>query len=599
MRISIFAKLALTFLVTVASLVAFLAWSAVRELDKDFSSLVLERETRMERGIGLEVDLLLNGLESQLQGMADNFDLRRRLVDRLAQPGNDAEIIDRIEELRNIAHLDFLWLVAPDGTLLASGHDPDSFGYSLLDPGGTYTEHIKEAIDGETVRAVGVESIGAHSIFVAEVVLPVTMTDRFLEREQVIGILWGAKNIDKDFMARAADLAGAELVAVAHDISPLVSWGESGQAVDLSLLDALVQGQNEIVLRNQTYGLATVPFPGSETENPDSSVKLHLLIPKSDLLERKQVMLKGLLIEVVFGAIVAILLAFLIAKSITFPIERLKTAVSSLASGDLSRRVEVHSRDEVEDLVKAFNIMADDLEANTRRLVEAEKLSAWREVARRLAHEIKNPLSPIKLSVQNLVRVYGRNRDGFEKTLNETSETILEEVDRLKTLADEFSNFARMPKPLLAPTDLAEVLKGVTGLFATPGDKIGVELKIQNDLPALMLDRDAMSRALINLLKNAKESMREGEGKIVVEAKSRNLSGMRWVRIRVIDQGVGMDRDALKQSFNPYFTTKRDGSGLGLAIVQSIISEHGGRIRIESEPGKGTIATIELPVKST
>jgi nitrogen fixation/metabolism regulation signal transduction histidine kinase len=243
--------------------------------------------------------------------------------------------------------------------------------------------------------------------------------------------------------------------------------------------------------------------------------------------------------------------------------------------------------------------MADDLEANTRRLVEAEKLSAWREVARRLAHEIKNPLSPIKLSIQNLVRVFRGSPETFESTLNETSETILQEVERLKTLADEFSNFARMPKPALAPTNLADVVRGTVALFDSPGADVTIELDCPADLPAVMMDRDAMSRAFTNLLKNALEAMEGRKGKVRVAAERFRIGHAPWVRVIFLDQGAGMNEEALKQSFNPYFTTKRGGSGLGLAIVQSVVSDHGGRIHIASELGKGTMVTVELPTGET
>lgn len=597
MRMSIFAKLALTFLLVIAGLVVFLGISAARELDQSFAELVEARETTVASGIGLEVDLLLDELESRLSGMRDNFDFRNSLVDRLAGTGPKGELIDRAAELRNIAVIDYLWIVSPDGILLAAGHDENAFDNNLLDPSGTYSEHLSRALARETVRAVGVETIAAKSEFVAEVYLPITSPDPFLGRDRVDGVLWGAERIDSDFVARTADLAGAKIVVVADDpdVAPIASWQAEGEPLDPGLLAALSGGQSEITLEGKIYQLAALPFPRSEADNIHSPVTLHLLIPKSDLLNRRRALLGAILLEAVLGGIVAILLAFLIAKSITLPIERLKKAVTALSSGDLSRRVDVHSGDEVEDLVKSFNTMADELDANTRRLVEAEKISAWREVARRLAHEIKNPLSPIKLSIQNLMRVYKANPPAFENSLQETSDTILQEVDRLKTLADEFSNFARMPKPILLPSDICEVIGGSVALFDKPEIGTSIELTCAEDVPNVQIDRDAMSRVFTNLLKNAVEAMEGREGKISVRVDhvmSRDLSR---VRVTIIDQGVGMDQDALKQSFNPYFTTKRGGSGLGLAIVQSVLSEHKARIRIESEVDKGTTVVVDLP----
>ncbi len=595
MRISIFAKLALTFLVTITGLVVFLGVSTAKALDSSFAELVLEREELVTEGIGLEVDGLLSGLESQLEGMANNFEFRNSLVERLAGSVPPGELIDRMGELRNIAALDYIWLVSPDGTLLAAGHDPNVFGDNLLNPEGTYSGLLSDAIDGNTVKAISVETISAHSVFIAEVFLPITVPDRFLGVEQITGVIWGAKIIDADFITRAADLAGAKLVTIAPDIDLIASWDVSEETLGPQLTGAIDDGLREITIGGELYQLATQPFPRSESDSLHHAVTLHLLIPKSDIINQRLALLRALLVQTVIGGIVAILLAFLIAKSITFPIERLKTAVTALASGDLSGRVEVHSHDEVEDLVKSFNTMSDELDANTRRLVEAEKLSAWREVARRLAHEIKNPLSPIKLSIQNLIRVYRGNPENFENNLIETGETILEEVDRLKTLADEFSNFARMPKPVLTENDICELLRGSVALFDKPESGASIEFSCPDDLPMALIDRDAMSRVLTNLIKNAVEAMEDRPGRITVGVTQAEVGLSRMVRITITDEGVGMDEEALKQSFNPYFTTKRGGSGLGLAIVQSIISEHRGRIRIESAVGKGTTVTVEVP----
>jgi len=593
MRISIFAKLALTFLVIVAGLVTFLYVSSAKELEQSFASLVEDRVDRVTRGIDREAEILLSEIESKLQGMADNFDFHNSLVDSVGSMSGEAELRERVVELRNIADLDYLWLISSDGRLLAAGHDPDAWGTDLAGLDATFSDHLSIAMSEETVRAIGVQTIFAHSYFIAEAMLPVTAYDSYLESVRLDGILWGAETIDVDFISRSADLAGAEIVTIAPGVDPLVSWETPSGSVDPEILAELERGGPEISFDGEIYEISTIPFPRSEQDS--ERITLHLLIPKSDLLLRRRAILGSILIEAIGGGLVAILLAFLISKSITWPIERLKTAVAALASGDLSKRVEAQSRDEVEDLVKAFNTMADELDANTRRLVEAEKLSAWREVARRLAHEIKNPLSPIQLSIQNLVRVYKGNPERFEKNLTETSETILQEVDRLKTLADEFSNFARMPKPVLKPNDISELVRGSVALFDAA--KTGTEIVYSSDgnVPMVMLDRDAMGRVFTNLIKNAVEAMKDRDGGIRVAVENFTHGKQPWVRVTIADQGIGMKEEELKQSFNPYFTTKKGGSGLGLAIVQSILSEHRGRIHLSSRYGVGTTVTLELP----
>ncbi|HEX9745567.1 MAG TPA: ATP-binding protein [bacterium] len=596
MRFSIFTKLALTSLVIIAGLVGFFAYRTSLELERNFAELVHDREQTVEVGIGREVESLLSNLEHQLRTISDE-ELHQRIVEflNLGDITRDT-LIDRTNFYRNVANIDRLWVISPDGILLASGHPPHPFGDDLFANEESYTEKLNRALEGETVKSIAKESIFTEDIFVAEVFLPVTDYDNFLGVEQVDGIIWGATVIDKAFIEGAAQLADAEIIAVAPNAEPLTSFDEESEPLSPEILSVLESGGNEIDYHGTVYALTTIPFPGTDISDETSSIKIHLLVPKSDLIQRRSSLLRRILIDSIFGGVVAILLVFIIAKSITLPVEQLKDGVARLASGDLSIRVRATSRDEVEDLVNAFNSMADDLDANTRRLVEAEKLSAWREVARRLAHEIKNPLSPIKLSIQNLLKVYRANPSKFENTLDETGETILEEVDRLKTLADEFSNFARMPKLVLGPCDIAEVIKGAVALHQKSESGIDVKLDLDEDLPRIELDRDAMSRVYTNLLKNARESMDSGGGTIAISGSVVRHGGRNWVQIRLRDEGVGMDEDSIKQVFNPYFTTKRGGSGLGLAIVQSIIADHGGRIRIASEIGKGTIVTVELPV---
>jgi len=223
---------------------------------------------------------------------------------------------------------------------------------------------------------------------------------------------------------------------------------------------------------------------------------------------------------------------------------------------------------------------------------------AWREVARRIAHEIKNPLTPIQLSAQRLRRKYLEQLDQ-PKTLDECTATIINEVNHLKTMVNEFSNFARLPEVNPVPANINQVLAEVSQLYKS-GMRPGLQLELLPDpqVPLAMLDQEQMKRVFKNLIDNAIAAMEQGG---VIRITTEYLARLKTIQVQVIDQGHGIPREMLHRIFDPYVTTKKDGTGLGLAIVQQIIQDHGGFIRLENreEPDvTGTCCTIELPAHS-
>ncbi|HLC21661.1 MAG TPA: ATP-binding protein, partial [Candidatus Methylomirabilis sp.] len=232
------------------------------------------------------------------------------------------------------------------------------------------------------------------------------------------------------------------------------------------------------------------------------------------------------------------------------------------------------------------------LEEITQR-IRAEQTMAWREVARRIAHEIKNPLTPIQLSAQRLRKKFADRAPDYEQVFEECTRTIIQEVNGLKALVDEFSRYAaKMPSSDPKPNDLHLVVEMVLSLYsAVPkGVKIGQDLDPQ--LPPVNMDPEQMKRALINLVDNALDAL-GGEGEIVI--KTRYLGGKGVVALEVVDTGPGIPQIDRERLFLPYFSTKRGGTGLGLAIVHRIVGEHAGQIRIEDNVPKGTRVIIELP----
>jgi two-component system nitrogen regulation sensor histidine kinase NtrY len=224
-------------------------------------------------------------------------------------------------------------------------------------------------------------------------------------------------------------------------------------------------------------------------------------------------------------------------------------------------------------------------------LQKVERMLAWQEVARRLAHEIKNPLTPIQLSVQRLQRRYSEKlRD--DGTFQEATEIILSEVDSLKTLVDEFSSFARLPQTRLETGDLNAVVMEAVSLFRAAHEALDFALELDEDVAPVALDRAAMKRVLVNLFDNALAAMNGGGRISLVTSRSKDGLGTRLV---VADEGCGISSDVADRLFEPYFSTKEGGTGLGLAIVQRIVSEHGATVRFAENTPRGTRVTIDFP----
>ncbi|MBI4247810.1 MAG: HAMP domain-containing protein [Candidatus Rokubacteria bacterium] len=234
-------------------------------------------------------------------------------------------------------------------------------------------------------------------------------------------------------------------------------------------------------------------------------------------------------------------------------------------------------------------IVCDDL----TELLDAQRMAAWREVAQRIAHEIKNPLTPIQLSAQRLRRRLGRSAGEDQQLVSECTETIIQEVDGLKRLVDEFSRFARMPALVPRPTDIRPLIETVAGLYRESHPGMRLTTSFPDDLPLLQVDPDHFKRAILNLVDNAVEAV-GGTGLVEIEVAYPAATGR--VRVAVSDTGPGISPDDKEKLFLPYFSTKTGGMGLGLPIVHEIVREHGGTIHVEDNLPRGSRFVMELPV---
>jgi len=295
------------------------------------------------------------------------------------------------------------------------------------------------------------------------------------------------------------------------------------------------------------------------------------------------------------GIVLAVVCSSWAAARVTRPVEQLADAAREVAAGNWSAQAQVTSTDELGELAASFNQMTHELLDQKERLVQTERVAAWRELARRLAHELKNPLFPLQLTVENLLRARQQSPDQFEEIFKESSETLLAEIANLKTIIGRFSEFSKMPQPQWQKLDLNEIVRNVARLFQaqlrTP-EQSPIECKVElaDDLAPIAADPDLLHRALSNLVLNAMDAMPQG-GTLILRTQRDSTNA----RIEVSDTGKGLTPEECERLFTPYYTSKAHGTGLGLAIVQSVINDHGGRISVRSEQGRGTTFVIELP----
>ncbi len=274
-----------------------------------------------------------------------------------------------------------------------------------------------------------------------------------------------------------------------------------------------------------------------------------------------------------------------------------------LASPTLPRKVEVeigsgeearYARGRIVPFTEGSGLLIflDDVSETVR----SNRLAAWAQMARRIAHEVKNPLTPIQLSADHIRRVYTDGSESFPSVLEECLRTINEQVTNLRAISSQFSLYARHPEMKKEPTPMREFLNGVIRPYrVAPPEGISVECDLTRDLPLLEIDRTMITQALVNLIENAVQAMPNG-GRLIMSATVSGESEPRSLHVVIADTGVGMDREALKRVFEPYFSTKGAGIGLGMAIARRAIEEHRGRLELKSAPRKGTTARIILPM---
>ena len=499
-----------------------------------------------------------------------------RLAADMTRPGADpAPYIEHAATLAREQDLEIVEIVGPDETIVSSAHYPARFGYkeewvargqANWKAVGAFVA-IEELSDSPAVVLLAVRQMG--SVYVV-----------------------GGQRLDKDFLDALATPRAMKAVLYrepagaspgSREVAGLVEKiRRSGQEAGITIATGFAPPQT-------VHG---IPLHGRAGE----ILGVLLLTSIRDEMWNLTwfIRLVGL-IGAVVGIVLGVGFAWWVTARLTRPVRDLAAGARQVAAGNWNVTVPVDSADEIGDLGRAFNQMTHQLVDQRGRLVQVERVAAWRELARRLAHELKNPLFPLQLTVENLQRAKDKHPEQFEEVFRESTATLLAELSQLKSIIGRFSDFARMPTPHLERLNLSEFLPPIVKLFEpqwqAPGQP-AIEGRLEIAEPGLSLDGDPeqLSRALRNLILNAMDALPAG-GSIIL--KARRLEGE--IAIEVSDTGAGLSKEECERLFTPYYTTKHHGTGLGLAIVQSVVSDHGGRISVESEPGKGATFRIVLP----
>jgi len=587
-------KIFLIFLVTVLASVSLVAYGVTHYTQNAFESMDSQRTEALVAQFKKEYAQRGEIVAQQVENITNSDQTVHMALD-LARPNSDTSIwVHDANGAAQTYNLDFVEFVNSDGIVISSAQYPARVGYKNDWVTATRNwENVspfltrEELPDGValSLTAVRTSTVGEKALFII-----------------------GGRRLDQNFLASLVLPTGMRALLYRNlepNFSPAALSDANGAIPQADQFQSLI----EQIQRQK--GAETVVKTIEWSNDPASAETFHampltgrnnellgvLLLgsPSKELVLLKRQILKTAALVAVAAILIGLLLTWWVSRRITRPVEELADGARDVASGRWDTQIDVKGTDEIGQLATAFNDMTRTLASQKEKLVQTERVAAWRELARRLAHELRNPLFPLQITVENLQRARQLAPAQFQEVFNEATATLKAELANLNTIIGRFSDFSKMPAPQLTQVNVNETLRNAVRLFEPQFTAVGkppitTEYFLADALPEIDADPDLLHRAFQNLVLNALDAMPAG-GTLML----RSSNGEDSVRIEISDTGKGLTPEECSRLFTPYYTTKQQGTGLGLAIIQSIVADHHGTISVTSEEGRGATFRIELP----
>src|SRR5882762_1188412 len=575
-------KLLLLFAATVLFCVAVISASVYSTIRRSFEQANQDRANAIAAQFRSEFQRRGSDVVRKIESVAAGETVQHMALEINRGVTDSGEYVSAAHTLAGQQQLDFLEVVDNRGTILSSAQWQAKFGYpeaaipqAAAAPTGAFLKR-EELPGGATLGlfALRTARVGEQPLYV---IGGERLDQGFLS---TLDIPTGTRvllyqNLDTKWNPKSLfDLNGP--AAGADKIAPLVAQVRGTLQESQSVIHWTSDPADAEVFH--AIPLTGPIFSATNRTVTNQQLMAVLLVGSSrrPLIELQRQVVSTAVLVGGAGILVAVLASLWFAARVTRPVVSLAEAARRVAAGDLNAKVEVESSDELGELAASFNRMTEDLVQQKDRTLQAERVAAWRELARRLAHELKNPLFPLQVTVENLMRAKQRAPELFEEVFREGTSTLLAEVNNLKTIVGRFSEFSQMPQPHRKPTQLNEVVRSVLRVFHAQlqeKTQILVRTELDPELPTISADPDMLHRAFSNLVLNAIDALPQG-GTIAIQTRL----GGDDVKLSVSDTGSGLTQEECGRLFTPYYTTKQHGTGLGLAIVQSVVSDHGGKI---------------------
>lgn len=590
-------KLFWVFLITVVASVSLVAYGVTHYTQAAFEAADAQRSEALVAQFNKEYAQRGQEIASQVRNITD-AEITLKVAIDLARPNPDLSLY--VHDAAGAAQdhdLDFLEFVNWDGTLISSAQYPARVGYK-----NDWVTAVKNWNDSPPfLRKEELPDGVALSLTVVR-----TLSGGNDKNMYIIG----GRRLDQNFLASLVPPAGSRALLYRNLEPGFVPSaltdvnGTFDQADRLQPLVEEIQKQPRPLVRTIDWSAdaaAAESFHAIPLTGRNNELLAVLLLGSS---RRDVVMLTRHILQIaaaVAGAalLIGLLISLWVSSRITRPLEHLAEGAREVASGRWDTVIDLRGRDEIGQLASAFNEMTRTLATQREQLLQTERVAAWRELARRLAHELRNPLFPLQITVENLQKARQLDAKQFLEVFNESTATLKAELANLNTIVGRFSDFSKMPAPHFARVNVNEAIRNAVRLFEPQFQAVGKppvipEYFLTEPLPEIDADPDLMHRALQNLVLNALDAMPSG-GTLTMRTSEHESK----VRIEVADTGKGLTPEECSRLFTPYYTTKVQGTGLGLAIIQSVISDHHGTISVSSEEGHGTTFRIELPQRQS